>query len=133
MGKGQCLDHVAGFRDAAIGQNLDTALFGGARGDVDCGELWDAHPGDDPGGADGAGSLAHLDDVGAALGQKADALAAGHSPGDDGQIPEGLPDQAYGVANALAEAVCCGDGHHVQPAFHHGAHMLDYSVPVECA
>ena len=62
------------------------AFSRGLSADIEGGELRDADAGDDAGGADGAGPLADLDGVGAALGEILDALAAGDVSGDDGAV-----------------------------------------------
>src|SRR4051812_46962718 len=61
---------VSGFHDPAISNDPDTTLFSRLGSDVESGELGDADTRDDPCRANGTRSLAYLDDVRSAFGEK---------------------------------------------------------------
>jgi hypothetical protein len=67
---------------------METFFLRRAGTDVERGHLRDAHAGDDARGADGAGPLADLDGIGAALREVFHAGGAGDVAGDDGQFGE---------------------------------------------
>src|SRR5262249_42053831 len=63
VSQGKGFDHVAGFGDAAIGENADTLLGRCAGGYVECCQLRDSDAGNDPSRTDRTGALSDLDDA----------------------------------------------------------------------
>ncbi|MFM1941825.1 MAG: hypothetical protein RI897_807 [Verrucomicrobiota bacterium] len=90
LGESEGLDDIAGFGDAAVGEDGDAFLFGGATGDEEGGHLRDADTCYGAGGADGAGALSDLDNLGAGVGEEFDAGGGGDITCDDGEVREGL-------------------------------------------
>jgi len=133
IGEGERLDDVSGLGDAAVGEEGDAARLGGAGGEVKGGQLGNAYAGDDAGGADGAGTLTDLDDVGSGAREEFDTGTAGDVSGDDGEFGEELADQADGITDAGAVTVRGGDGDHVEAAFDEGPDMAGNAVAVEHA
>ena len=133
VGEGEGFHDVAGFGDAAVGEQFDVFLFCGGAGDVEGGELGDADAGDDARGADGAGALADLDGVGAAVGEELGAGGAGDVAGDDGEIGEGGADEFDHVADPGGVAVGGGDGDGVDGFFDEGADVGEDFLAVERA
>ncbi len=133
VGEGEGFDDVAGFGDAAVGEEFDVLLFGGRASNVEGGELGDADAGDDAGGADGAGALADLDGIGTAVGEEGDAGGAGDVAGDDGEIGEGGADEFDHVADPGGVAVGGGDGDGVDGFFDEGADVGEDFFTVERA
>ena len=86
-------------------------------GDIEGGELRDADAGDDSGGADTSGALTNLDDLGATVGEKFDAVAAGDISGDDGEKGKLIMNQADGIAYAFTEAVGGANGDDIDAPF----------------
>src|SRR5690606_31040228 len=124
---------VAAFGDAAVGDDPDVVLAGGARGDVKRGELRDADAGDHAGGADGAGALADLDGIGAAGREGGGARRRGHVASNDGEVGEGFADQFDDLADAFGVAVRGGDGDAVDGFVDEGADVGNDAVAVEGA
>ena len=95
--------------------------------------MGDADAGDDARGADGAGALADLDGVGAAVGEELGAGGAGHVAGDDGEIGEGGADEFDHVADPGGVAVGGGDCDGVDGFFDEGADVGENFFAVERA
>src|SRR6202035_2717951 len=70
----QSLGDVAGVFDAAVGDDGNAGVFGGAEGFGDGGDLGDAGAGDHARGANGTGTDADLDAVGSGASQFASAV-----------------------------------------------------------
>src|ERR1700738_4634427 len=87
---GDGLGDLAGVLDAAVGDDRNVVLAGGAIGFRDGGDLRHAGAGDHAGGADGAAPDAHLDGVGARVDQGLGALVGGHVTGQEADAGKAL-------------------------------------------
>lgn len=133
VGEGEGFYDVAGFGDAAVGEEFDVFLFRGGAGNVKGGELGDADAGDDARGADGAGALADFDRIGTAISEEGDTGGAGNVAGDDGEVGEGGADEFDHVAHTGGMAVGGGDGDGVDGFFDEGAYVGEDFLAVERA
>ena len=102
---GQRLDDITGILDAAIGDDGDIILGGGAGGLIDGGDLRHADARHYTGGADGAGPDADLDAVGARFNEGLGTGGGGNVAGDEGDIGVKALDAGNRLEDVLAVAV----------------------------
>ena len=112
--RGQSLGDVAGILDAAIGDDRNARIFGGAVGFGDRRDLRNAGAGDDARGADGAGPDADLDAVGAGASQFAGAVEGGDVAGEQFHVRAAFDLTSFTASRTLRGVpVRAVDGEHV--------------------
>src|SRR5471032_1232089 len=82
------LDDVSRVLDATVGDAGDAELHGRLHAAVDCADLRNTHAGHNPSGADGAGTYADLDGVGAGFAKSLRGIASGDVAGDELDVAE---------------------------------------------
>ncbi len=122
---GDGLGEVAGVLDAAVGDDGDAVLGGGAGGLGDGGDLRHAGAGDHACGADGAGADADLDGVGAGVDEGLGAVVGGDVAGEESYVGEALLDFADGFEDAGGVAVGGVDGEGVDAHVDEGGGALE--------
>jgi len=133
IAEGERFHDVAALGDTAVRDDFHVAVLRAVGGDVEGRELRDADPGDDAGGADGAGALPDFDGTGTAVGEVFDAGGAGDVAGDDGEVGESAADEFDHFADPGAVAVGDGDGHTVDGFVHKLSDVIDDVVAIEGA
>ena len=96
---------VAGEPDSAVGDDRDPAAANGSAHLVDRRELRDAHPCDDPGGADRTRPDPDLHRVAPRLHERLRTLRGGDVAADDLHVGPALLDRAHPVDDSLRVAV----------------------------
>ena len=114
---GQGLGDVAGILDAAIGDDGNARVFGGAISFGDGGDLRHAGAGDHARGADGARPNAHFDAVRAGASQVAGAVKGGDVAGHQIHVRQLRLHQLDRLEHAGGVAVRAVDGQHVHLGF----------------
>jgi len=93
--------------------------------------LRDADAGDDPGSADGAGTLADLDGVCAGIGQEFHAFGAGYITRDQAEIRKGFSEHSHRLADTFGKAMGGGYGNGVDTLVDQIADVPEDAVAVE--